>query len=250
MQYLYTFFFFVFGLVTASFLNAQSYRWKKNFKFKKLLTLPSQCEHCGKRLKWYEMVPVISYMFQKGVCGKCKEKISIYYPISELFLGLSFGAMYYVNTPWYAYIVLCFLFMMAYWDYVVMGFPKILAHLLLSFTIIIYLIKYLDGGYLFALDTGLISGIVFALLFSVMNLFYKKKAFGAGDMFVIVAVCMTLSFKQSIMFMICSVFTAVIYGIVYAVKNKRDLKFNIPFVIFLMIGFVLSLIFALPSYIC
>jgi len=251
MVYIYTLLFFVLGLVLASFLNAQMYRWQKEFKFKKLLTLPSQCENCGKKLKWYELIPVISYIFQKGICGKCKKKISLYHPVSELFLGISFALLYYIQSPWYMYVILCFLFMMSYWDYIVMGFPKILAHILISFTCLIYFIRYLDGGYLFVFESGLIPGIIFSIVFLLMNLFYKKeKAFGLGDMFVILSVCMALTWRQSVMFVFSSVICASIYGIIYAVKKKRDLKFHVPFVIFLTIGFIISLIFALPEYIC
>ncbi len=250
MLYIYTFFFFVLGLVFASFLNAQMYRWQKEFKFKKLLTLPSQCENCGKKLKWYELIPVISYIFQKGICSKCKKKISIYHPVSELCLGISFALLYYIQSPWYIYVILCFLFMMSYWDYTIMGFPQILAHTLISFSCFIYLLRYLAGGYLFAVESGLVPGIIFSIVFLLMNLLYKKKAFGVGDIFVILAVCMTLTWRQSIMFVFSSVICACVYGVIYAIKNKRDLKFHIPFVIFLTIGFIISLVFALPEYIC
>ena len=144
MIYVYLTFSFLIGLVIASFLNAQMYRWEKGYKFKKLLTTPSQCEKCKKRLKWYELIPVFSYIFQKGVCGKCKTKISIYHPLSEFFLAVSFTTLYYIQVPWYMYIILCFLFMMSSWDYIVMGIPKILAHLLLSFSCLVYLFKYMN----------------------------------------------------------------------------------------------------------
>jgi len=244
-------FFFLLGLAIASFLNAQMYRWEKGYKLKKLLTIPSQCEKCGKKLKWYELIPVFSYIFQRGVCGKCKAKISIYHPISEFFLAISFVTLYYIQAPWYMYIILCFLFLMSYWDYSVMGIPKILAHLLLSFSCLVYLFRYMNEGYLFVIDSGLISGMIFSLLFLSMNLVYrKKKAFGMGDMFVILAISMILTWRQSIMFIFSSVILASIYGVIFAIKNKRDLKFHIPFIIFLTIGFVISLVFALPSYIC
>jgi len=251
MIYIYLIFFFLVGLAMASFLNAQMYRWEKGYKFKKLLITPSQCEKCGKKLKWYELIPVFSYIFQKGVCSKCKTKISIYHPTSELFLSLSFVTFYYIQVSWYMYIILCFLFVMSYWDYSVMGIPKILAHLLLSFSCLVYLFRYMNNGYLFVIESGLTPAIVFSLMFLLMNLFYrKKKAFGMGDMFVILAVAMTLTWRQSIVFVFSSVIIASIYGVIYAIKNKRNLKFHVPFILFLTIGFVISLIFALPSYIC
>ena len=109
----------------------------------------------------------------------------------------------------------------------------------------------MNEGYLFVIDSGLIPAVVFSLIFLLMNFLYKKKkAFGMGDMFVILAVAMTLTWRESIMFVFSSVILASIYGVIYAIKNKRDLKFHVPFILFLAIGFVISLAFALPSYIC
>ncbi len=250
MEILYLALIFLFGLVLASFLNAQMYRWEKSYKLKKLLTFPSHCENCKKKLLWYELIPVFSYIFQKGKCLKCKKKISIYHPLSELFLGISFTFLFINDIQWYMYIALCFLFVMSYWDFAVMGFPKILAHLLLIFSSFTYIFNTLSYGYMFVIESGLVVGIVFSLVFLLSNLFYKnKKVFGMGDMFVILSISSLLTFRQALMFSFSSVLIGSIYGIIYALRNKRDLKFYIPFVIFLTIGFVISLLIPLPSWI-
>lgn len=247
---LYTVLLFLLGLAVASFLNAQMYRWQKGFGFKSLIFTPSQCEGCKKSLLWNELIPVLSYVLQGGKCTKCRKKISPYHPLSELFLGLSFSLMYTVESPWYMYIALCILFMMSYWDFTVMSFPKIMAHILLIFSAVIYFLNVSSKGFTFILDSGFFVGVLFSIIFLLSNLFYKnKKVFGLGDMFVILSASMLLSFRQSLMFCFSSVFIASVYGIYYAVKNKRDLKFYVPFVLFLTAGFAISLLIPLPSWI-
>jgi leader peptidase (prepilin peptidase)/N-methyltransferase len=49
---------------------------------------PSHCPKCNYRIKWYENIPIISYIFLKGKCSNCKTKISIKYPFIEAAFGL------------------------------------------------------------------------------------------------------------------------------------------------------------------
>ena len=57
---------------------------------KSIVTPRSACPTCGHRLKALELIPVISYMFQKGKCRGCKSRISPIYPIFELLTGILF----------------------------------------------------------------------------------------------------------------------------------------------------------------
>lgn len=64
------------------------------------LSLPrSTCPKCNTPIKWYDNIPVISWLFLGGKCRKCKNKISIVYPLVELFAGLSFGLFSYLLFP-------------------------------------------------------------------------------------------------------------------------------------------------------
>lgn len=84
---------FVIGLVIGSFLNVCIYRIPSE---ETVSFPPSHCGSCGKRLKAYDLVPVFSYIFLKGHCRYCKEKISVQYPIIELITGILFSLFYYV----------------------------------------------------------------------------------------------------------------------------------------------------------
>ena len=76
---------FLYGIVIGSFLNVCIYRIPKKENIAKVR---SHCTSCGYQLKWYDLVPLFSYLFLGGKCRKCKEKISIQYPIIEALNGV------------------------------------------------------------------------------------------------------------------------------------------------------------------
>lgn len=107
----------IFGLLIGSFLNVVIYRlpkimeqqWAQEYaQFtaaqgvaispssapleKITLSLPpSACPHCRHRIRWYENIPVLSYLFLRGRCAGCKTRISLRYPLVELLTGALFA---------------------------------------------------------------------------------------------------------------------------------------------------------------
>ena len=66
-----------------------------------LMVPASRCPHCGHKIKPWENVPIISYIFLRGKCANCKTGISPRYPIIELVTGLlSVAVIYYVGVNW------------------------------------------------------------------------------------------------------------------------------------------------------
>ncbi len=85
--------FFFFGLLIGSFLNVCIYRIPKS---ENITTTRSHCMVCGNVIKWYDLVPVISFLLLGGKCRNCGTKLSIQYPIIELLNGLLYGLVYAV----------------------------------------------------------------------------------------------------------------------------------------------------------
>ncbi|MDO8619990.1 MAG: prepilin peptidase [bacterium] len=79
------FFFFVFGTIIGSFLNVVVLRYGT-----KTLSGRSLCFSCGKTLRWFELIPLFSFLAQEGRCRGCKARISWQYPLVELLTGLVF----------------------------------------------------------------------------------------------------------------------------------------------------------------
>lgn len=78
---------FLYGIVIGSFLNVCIYRIPKK---ENIVTVGSHCMTCGYRLKWYDMIPLFSWLALGGRCRNCKAKLSVQYPLIE---GLN-GALY------------------------------------------------------------------------------------------------------------------------------------------------------------
>jgi len=85
MNLLYEIYSFVFGLIIGSFLNVVILRLpvKKN-----LVSTRSACPACGSQLKWFHNLPLLSFLFLRGKCGYCGQRISWRYPLIELLTGL------------------------------------------------------------------------------------------------------------------------------------------------------------------
>ena len=75
---------FLYGIVIGSFLNVCIYRLPEK---ENIVKIRSHCMKCGYQLKWYDLVPLFSYLFLGGKCRKCKQKISVQYPLIELLNG-------------------------------------------------------------------------------------------------------------------------------------------------------------------
>lgn len=78
-------FFTIFGLLVGSFLNVVIYRLPLG---KSVVTPRSSCPSCGHMIKWYENIPLFSYLYLRGTCGECGVKIPLQYPLVELVVGI------------------------------------------------------------------------------------------------------------------------------------------------------------------
>ena len=77
---------FLIGISIGSFLNVCIYRIPKK---EDIVFERSPCMSCGNVLKWYELIPLFSFLVQGGKCRNCKTKLSVQYPLIELLNGLS-----------------------------------------------------------------------------------------------------------------------------------------------------------------
>lgn len=85
---------FIFGITIGSFLNVCIYRIPLH---ESIVTAPSHCMTCGSRLRWYDMVPVFSWLWLGGKCRNCKAKISAQYPLIEALNGVLYVVICAVN---------------------------------------------------------------------------------------------------------------------------------------------------------
>jgi len=82
----------VVGLTIGSFLNVLIYRLPRGKQFVKGRSI---CPDCGQIIKWYQNVPIVSYLALRGRCAHCRKRISLRYPLVELLNGLGYLFFYW-----------------------------------------------------------------------------------------------------------------------------------------------------------
>ena len=97
---------FVYGIIIGSFLNVCIFRIPKH---EGIGLTRSHCMKCGYTLKWYDLIPVFSYLMLKGRCRKCGEKISLQYPAVELLNGILYVTIFLANGMQLVTILYCLL---------------------------------------------------------------------------------------------------------------------------------------------
>ena len=98
---------FLFGIVIGSFLNVCIYRIPKK---EDIVKINSHCMSCNYKLKWYDLVPIFSYICLGGRCRKCKTKLSIQYPLIEGLNGILYVLVFLVNGVTIESLLYCLMF--------------------------------------------------------------------------------------------------------------------------------------------
>lgn len=241
-------FLFIFGCCVGSFLNVCIYRQPKEVSIVK----PSSfCPHCRTPIKWYDNIPLISYLILRGKCRTCQAKISLRYPFVELVTGLLFLFLYQRYGPSISFVKFAFFFSLL----IVMSFIDIDYHAIpMSLSVIgitggltlsIYdTLKVMGGGgfteavALPAVNSfiGLIVGCGFAYVFKFFGdtalriyLSWKKKesiegeteSLGIGDVDFLGMVGVFLGWKLAVLTFFIAPFLGLGYSVL-AILFKRS----------------------------
>ena len=238
---------FILGLVMGSFSACMGYRIPNKIStYKKR----SFCPKCKKQLKWYMNIPIISYLFLKGKCAYCKEKISLVYPIVEItsaFLYLlAFEVYINSNDPnIYAFLVAITLstafLITTVSDFI---YYYISDRVVLISLIIIIALKYFFIGFDATLSSIIYAAALFALMIFIKfcgDRIFKKESLGGGDIKLMGLIGATLGFVPSL---IC-LFISSIMGLIFSLFAHSDDKSHIiPFGPFLLISAIVCFYFS------
>ena len=103
MQTLLAFYAFAIGAIVGSFLNVVIHRYPRE----ESIAFPaSHCPHCNTPIRWYDNVPVLSYLILRARCRACGEPISVRYPLVELANALLYLAIFLRTGPTAGFMVL------------------------------------------------------------------------------------------------------------------------------------------------
>lgn len=230
---------FIFGIFIGSFLNVCIYRIPLKAS---VVVGRSHCMSCNKGLKWYELLPLISFILLRGKCGSCKSKISFQYPIVEALNGLFYIAIFYI-IGWNGYlgfmlnIIYCMvastLIVLSVIDMRTHTIPNSLSLILfllgIAFLIIRCIIAYNEA----ALIRGLIlyHGIGFIAVSALLLLIYlitQGRAIGGGDIKLMAGAGLLLGWDVVIVaFLLGCILASIIYPIKALYKKSgRVLAFG------------------------
>lgn len=206
---------FIFGITIGSFLNVCIYRIPLG---ESIVTAPSHCMTCGWKLKWYDMVPVFSWLVLGGKCRNCKSKISVQYPIIEGVNGILYVMICAVNGLEWNSVIYCFmasaLLVLSIIDWRTYEIP---------FGINVFL--FVLGIAMTILDRGnlvehLIGMICVSGLLGILYLLTSGRAIGGGDIKLMFACGLILGWKLILLaFFLGCIIGSVVHIIRMSVKK-------------------------------
>jgi prepilin signal peptidase PulO-like enzyme (type II secretory pathway) len=269
-------FLFILGLIVGSFLNVVSFRYfpeEKSFLSYKNWFGRSHCQHCHQKLAWFELIPVLSFLIQKGKCWVCHQKLSWQYPIVELASGFTFLLPFYLISNFQFPItnfqllssilwILIFLIFLLIWtiDYRLYIIPNELNIALASLGIILISIKdffnqfgEFQGSFLgsYAALFGLrqniwlnhfAAALIAAALFGLIIYLSRGRGMGMGDLKLAAVLGLVFGWPDILLALVFSFLIGGIVSLALVVLKKKNMKSRIPFGPFIILG-SLALIF-------
>ncbi|MDO9308979.1 MAG: prepilin peptidase [Deltaproteobacteria bacterium] len=242
----YALFSFVFGMVVGSFLNVCICRMPKD---ESIVSPPSHCPHCNYQIRWYDNIPVISYLFLRGRCRGCGARISLQYPLVELLNGIISLLLFLRFGPTLAFAVL-FVFCSAL---VVITFidiehqiipdeislPGIIIGFVMSF--------FLQGhNWLNSLLGILLGGGSLLFVAYGYQWLTGKEGMGGGDIKLLAMMGAFLGWKSIPFIILASSLVGSVVGVSIMLLQKKDSKLAIPFGPYLAFGAVLYIFYGRP----
>lgn len=231
---------FLLGTIIGSFLNVCIYRIPKG---QSIIYPPSHCPNCSTPLKWYNLIPIFSFILQRGRCTYCGEKISLQYPIVESINGLLYIALYNklgltMDIIFYG-IIFSILIVITFIDLKYMIIPDSLNIGLLILGLIYRIFRYNIYNIPINIINSILALIVPSGVFMLIILI-SKGGMGGGDMKLIGVLGFILGLKEITLTMFLSFLLGAIISIFLLLFNIKGKKDPIPFGPFICLAFMIT----------
>lgn len=246
---------FVLGSIIGSFLNTVIFRFHTG---ESVFKTRSRCFNCGKKLRWYELIPIVSFAIQKGKCRGCGSKISWQYPLVEIATGLLFLLIFNFQFPiskiitgyallvtGYYFIIFSLLIIIAVYDLRHQIIPNKIVYLfdiLALFSFFVTRYSLLVTGY----KNYFLAGIIFFAFFASLWLISRGRWLGLGDAKLALGIGWLLGFYKGILALLVSFWLGAIVGMSLLLfkRGRYTIKSRIAFGPFLILGTFASFFFA------
>lgn len=241
------FIFLVFGIIIGSFLNVVIYRLASCEGG--IVFGSSHCRDCNHELAWNDNIPIFSYITLLGKCRYCKEKISIQYPLIEIFTGILFlvVAISKINENFSTQniivagmisVVFAAMLVVLVYDLKYMEVPMIAVYLSI---VIAAVAIYMQVSYDFTeFAFHIIASVASFLFFFSFSFFSDEKWMGYGDGYIASVVGLVLGPFWAFTALLLAVWSGSIVGVIIMIFKGKDMKTAIPFGPYLIGGLYLS----------
>ena len=282
---------FLLGAAAGSFLNVLSMRYEPERRIFSAGGKPasgwdfggrSRCPHCKKTLQWFELIPLISFILQKGRCRSCGAKLSFQYPFVETLCGLIFVFLPSAVNDAYRLSFYRAAGAMPFWSYLLSAFFLLAvltlilisiidsrltiipdqSNILIAFLAII--IIFIESGYgLFDEQAGSFLGHYAILLglrhnvwinhlfaaffglasFGLIVILSRGRGMGLGDVKLAGALGLLLGWPDILLTILLAFITGAIWSIILMARGKKGFKSTVPFGPFIGLGSTLVMLF-------
>lgn len=229
-------FIFLLGLVVGSFLNCVIYRLEAG----KSLKGRSFCPQCGHKLSWLDLFPVFSFLFLAGKCRHCGKKISTQYPLVELAGGIIFLLIFSAQSEILSagqFLNLIFLLYIA--SVLIVIFVYDLKHYIIPDKVLLPAIAI---ALIFNFQ-DILAGLVAACFFLAIFLISQGRWMGFGDVKLAFLMGLLLGIGNVVTALFLAFFFGAIISIILIGFYGKNLKSEIPFGPFLILGTFLALLY-------
>lgn len=235
---------FIIGTIMGSFFNVVAHRLSNN---ESIIKPGSHCENCNHLLKWYELIPIISFLIQGGKCRQCHTQLSWWYPLIEIITGLFYLFSYlYFGLSYDFFISLVISSVLVITCITDFNYLIILDEPLIVGSILIIFIKFLQGG---IIDTliAILSGLLllfFMLLVKILgDKAFKRESLGGGDIKLSFFIGLSLGYKLAFVNLVLASLLTLPIAFYYLIKYRDR---EVPFGPFLIISNFIVYVFASP----
>ena len=241
-QALISIFIFLFGATVGSFLNSVIYRLNSKESF---IKGRSYCPSCKHKLSFFDLIPIFSFIFLLGKCRYCRKKISLQYPLVELFTGLVFILIFFKFPLSHIFSIVFYLIVSSF---LIVIFVYDLKHYLILDKVIyplialniLYNLLFMEQG---VFINSLVSALGSFLFFLLIFLISKGSWMGFGDVKLAFFIGLFLGYPNTAVALFLSFFIGAIIGLGLIILRKKTMKSEIPFGPFLVLSIFISLFF-------
>ena len=238
---------FILGSIWGSFSNVCIHRLPDN---KSVSRGRSYCPSCKKQIRWYDNIPIFSYVFLKAKCRDCSAKINVKYLLVELICALSFVWFFYLfglSLTTLLFFILSIFFIIIFFidlkHFIIpnaLTFPLMAIGLLKSFDP--NLNQYLFPNFLNSLIGGVAGYIIIWMIIFIYKRLRNKEGMGLGDAKLLSAIGFWFGWMSIPFILFFSSFIALVLAIPSLINKSKNLSSQIPFGPYLILGCILYLL--------